>query len=83
MRRITDNIISTKLPIWNDNIDTYQINIHAKTNDAKILHYIINPKPFDVNHPFNEKYTYLYTYYMSIVEEKKKQLYEDKKKNLN
>ena len=82
MRRITNELIPSKLPIWDDNLNTYKVNIHANSDDAKILHYIINPKPFNINHPFNEKYSYLYTYYMTLIEEKKKQFYENKKKKL-
>ena len=82
MRRITNELIPSKLPIWDDNLNTYKVNIHANSDDAKILHYIINPKPFNINHPFNEKYSYLYTYYMTLIEEKKKQFYENKKKEL-
>ena len=37
----------------------------------KILHYIINPKPFKIDAPYEEKYSYLYSYYMAIIKEKK------------
>ena len=82
MRRITEELETSKLPIWNDKLDIYKVNVHAKSDDAKILHYIINPKPFSINHPYNEKESYLYTYYMTLVEEKMKQYYESKKKEL-
>ena len=82
MRRITDKLIQSELPIWEDNIYIHKVNVHAESNDAKILHYIINPKPFNLKHPFNEKYSYLYTYYITIINEKKKQFYENKEKEL-
>lgn len=37
----------------------------------KILHYIISPKPFQIDAPYEEKYSYLYSYYMAIIKEKK------------
>ena len=45
---------------WDDGIE-----------DKKILHYIINPKPFKIDAPYEEKYSYLYSYYMAIIKEKK------------
>lgn len=82
MRRITNELIPSKIPIWDDNLNVYKVNIHAKSDDEKILHYIINPKPFNINHPYNEKHSLLYTYYMSKIE-KKKEEYLKQKKELN
>ena len=48
MRRITEELETSKLPIWDDKLDIYKVNVHANSDDAKILHYIINPKPFSI-----------------------------------
>ena len=80
MRQLYDDIRIAKLPIWDDKLKTYIMDIHDTIDDKKILHYINCPKPFQVKHPYQEKYSYLYTYYMCLVNDKKKEYEELKQK---
>ena len=78
MRRIDNEIINSRLEIIEENMNIHPVKIHGELDDKKILHYIITPKPFQINHLYQEKYSYLYTYYMSLVDEKKKTFYKNK-----
>jgi glycogenin glucosyltransferase len=62
LRRIYGDQERQVYAVWN-----WDNNIEGK----KILHYIISPKPFQIDDPFEEKYSYLYSYYMAIIKEKK------------
>ena len=83
MRRISTEIIDYKPNNWEDSIKTHKVNIHADMDEKKILHYIVTPKPFKINLPFQEKYSNLYSYYMSLIDEKKTNYFKDKEKELN
>lgn len=75
MRRIFGDTTSTELDVWDEEVEVHNVWKWDKdVKDKKILHYIINPKPFQIDHPYDEKYTFLYAYYMSIVNEKKQRV---------
>lgn len=61
-----DNYIDAK--IYKKNVE-----LRLKTENPKILHYIGQSKPFNINGMADEKYSYLYIYYLSIVDDKLKE----------
>lgn len=73
MRRISDELINVKSSIWDEELKTHPMSIKEDEN-SKILHYIITPKPFQVKHPYQEKYSYLYSYYLCIINDKKSKM---------
>ena len=83
MRQIRNETNSIESTIWKEKMKAYQIAIYDQTEDKKILHYINYLKPFNIDYPYQEKYTYLYTYYMCIIDEKMKKYRKHNKKELN
>ena len=83
MRQIRNETNSIESTIWKEKMKAYQIAIYDQIEDKKILHYINYLKPFNIDYPYQEKYTYLYTYYMCIIDEKMKKYRKQNKKELN
>ncbi len=76
MRIIGGNrLIREKSEIWDEDKQTYPVKkFDDKNKERKVLHYIMTPKPFQINHPYNEIYSHLYTYYLCLIKEKKLRL---------
>lgn len=66
--------------VKNNNTENWNIRKHPikeydnKNLDKKILHYIMTPKPFQTNYPYDEIYSHLYTYYLCVIKEKKEKM---------
>ena len=83
MRQINEKTDIVEPTIWKEKMKAYQLAVHDQIEDKKILHYINYLKPFQTEYPYQEKYTYLYTYYMCIIDEKMKKYKKQNKKELN
>ena len=71
MRRINPHAEKIKTQIDEEVIYSYPLYCCYNTEEKKILHYIIYPKPFQIKAPYQEIYSYLYLYYVSLINEKK------------
>lgn len=72
MRRINSEIRVEYSDIWDEEREIFPVRqFDEKYLDKKILHYIVTPKPFQINHAFDEIYSHLYEYYLCIIREKK------------
>ena len=72
MRIIKNETIKKYSYIWNEENDVFPLKKYDEKNfEKKILHYIVTPKPFQINHAYNEIYSYLYGYYLCLIKEKK------------
>lgn len=72
MRRISDELITENSYIWEEKETIYPVKNYDEDDiNKKILHYIVTPKPFQINHPYGEIYSNIYAYYLSLIKEKK------------
>ena len=78
MRQIGKVIEEGSSLVTNDKIKVYKFDFLFNVDDKKILHYIGENKPFKIDYPYDEYYSYLYSYYLSIVREKRKNIVNGK-----